>query len=728
MLHLFKIHNKIVIHTIFFAIMLLLLSITSGRNILHAVGTRQWVDTDKSDFEKGRLENVSIQSSGNLSLSPVRSKAMEIPAVYVWCQASNGTDSSFIGTGDPGTIFITTRFGNIIEFYKTPESHVQTIAIDTFGNVYAGTMPHGRIYRVTPDGNGELFCDLPAPYVWDLIFDDNGCLYAATGDTGIIYKISREGIPSVFFDSPSTNILDLVIGRDNSVYAACEPEGIIYKITERSKASVLYNTEEDEIHCLAIGKDGVLYAGTSSGTPPTLPSPTPVQPELVPFPPPVTEYPFEINANSYDLANSSLKSADGETDQPYEQTMASAQNCIYRIDEEGRVRKLLTIEDSFVLCLSVDSNNELLVGTGNKAKLLKIDTRGDVSLLYNFDETQILDIATYSDGTRSIATGNSANVYLLTNEYSSRGTYESAVHDSSYVSEWGSISWNSHTPAQTDMRLYTRSGNSRRPDITWSDWSPGYGKSGEKINSPAARFIQYRILLTTRNPRATPAINHVTIHYLPQNQAPFIESIRVTSDEKGEDGEENNKGDKRLFSKLVTWISSDPDGDMLTFDLKYKMTGETVWKDLKRDISNKEQYCWDTESLQDGYYQVKIMASDIQNNPDTFALTDVKKSALFLIDNTVPVISQLTKIIKSDEDTIIITGMTRDELCTIHEIRYSLDAGEWKILFPKDNIFDSNEETFELKIPYMSSKGRSVVIESVDAEGNIGSSTKLYIP
>ncbi len=728
MSHLLKNHNHIMLRTLFSAIVILVLLSTSRTQLLYAVGTELWVDRAESDFIKGKLDNISIHSSGRLSLSPVRSKRKEIPAAYVWCQATDGTGSSFIGTGDPGTIFTITRDGEIREFYKTPEMHVQTIAIDTFGNLFAGTIPHGRIYRITPDGDGELFCDLPDPYVWDLLFDQGGDLYAATGDNGIIYKISKEGVPSVLFNSPSTNILDLVVDKDNSLYAACEPEGIIFKVTENGNASVLYDTKEDEIHCLAIDRFGVLYAGTSSGTAPTLPYPTQAQPELVPPPPPPSEVPFEINANSYDLTNSLLRSGDGESKVAFELPVPTAQNSVYRIDGEGRVRELLTIEDSFILCLSLDNNEELLVGTGNRARLLKINKSGDVSLLYEFDESQILDIFPHTDGSKSVATGNGANIYLLTNEYSRSGTYDSAVYDSSYVSTWGSISWNSHTPPQTDVRLFTRSGNSRRPDITWSDWSPGYGESGEKITSPAARFIQYRVLLITRNSAITPTIDHVCVHYLPQNQAPIIESVEVTVDEEKRDGKKEKRDDKREHTKLISWTSSDPNGDSLTFHLKYREIGETEWKELKRNISDKEEYPWNTRSLPDGYYQVKIVASDISNNPESLALTNEKQSSTFLVDNTQPVITQLTKIIKNDDDTLTITGNTRDELCTIREIRYSIDAGKQKIIFPNDNIFDSKEETFQLKIPYTSSQGHNVIIEAVDAEGNVGNSTKLYIP
>lgn len=190
---------KILRNCIFVNILFVSFFLSSSIQHIYAVSTKMWINTNRSDFAKGNLQNISIHGRGQFTLSPDKQRIKEIPAAYVWCLAAGGIDSIFAGTGDPGSIFKIIRGGKIVEFYKTPELHVQTIAIDNAGNIYAGTLPHGRIYKITPDGIGEVFCELPDPYVWAIIFDGNGNLYAATGNNGIIYKISDEGIPTVFF-------------------------------------------------------------------------------------------------------------------------------------------------------------------------------------------------------------------------------------------------------------------------------------------------------------------------------------------------------------------------------------------------------------------------------------------------------------------------------------------------------------------------------------------------
>ena len=66
------------------------------------------------------------------------------------------------------------------------------------------------------------------------------------------------------------------------------------------------------------------------------------------------------------------------------------------------------------------------------------------------------------------ATGDMGKVFRLSEAAGPSGSYESPVHDSGSVARWGRISWRS---AGGKAELQTRSGNSARPDKTWSDWS-----------------------------------------------------------------------------------------------------------------------------------------------------------------------------------------------------------------------------------------------------------------
>ena len=736
----------------------------------YAVTTKMWVNTDPVDISKGKLQNVSINSFGRFTLSPGKNKINEIPATYVWCLVADGADSLFAGTGNPGSIFKVSHDGDVVEYFKTPELHVQALVIDSTGNIYAGTLPHGRIYRVTSKGEGEMFCELPVPYIWDMVSDKSGNIYAATGDNGVIYKITDNGTVSILFDSPSSNILDLVIDDAGNIYASCEPEGLIYKITPNGNASVLYDADEDEIHCLAIDNNGILYAGTSSGTPPVLRTPAPpLQPEaqlqqlMENFPADLTDVWLNdfLSENDIETAAPPLMNNAYAENGMREVPAIPEMNTIYRIDKDGRVRRIFAVE-GFVLCMTIDDNNEILVGTGNKAALFKINTNYEASMLYDFKESQILDILSYKNGINYMATGNNANVYQLSKAYSREGTYESVVHDTTYLSSWGCISWKGKTPSQTNITLSTRSGNNRKPDNTWSDWAMGYHSNGEKIISPAARFIQYRATLTTDNAGVTPSLDNVSIAYLPQNQPPVIRRVEVTTprhfavDETGNNNSVNmqqttplSPDDQYLVSshknhktatneprKLISWEAEDPNNDRLEFDLEYKSIDESKWKNLKKNAKEVSEFCWNINRIPDGYYQVRVIACDDLDNPLEFALKEEVESDSFLIDNTRPVVLNLKTVIESDAIdshgspgyTVTVSGTAKDGMCNITDIQYSIDSGGWQTTFPEDKIFDSTEETFLLTFPYISSDEHTIVINALDYEGNIGSSRIVFNP
>ena len=57
--------------------------------------------------------------------------------------------------------------------------------------------------------------------------------------------------------------------------------------------------------------------------------------------------------------------------------------------------------------------------------------------------------------------------------------------------------------------------------ISWSAWMPVFG---DAIGSPNARYLQYRVTLTTSDPAITPVVERVelTSVSLPPNQDPTL--------------------------------------------------------------------------------------------------------------------------------------------------------------------------------------------------------------
>jgi hypothetical protein len=715
----------------------------------NGVNTQVWTQSASTGFETGKKDNASFTPHG-ITLSPGVLQIEGLKEPYVWSLARDQQGQVYIGTGDPGSVYKLDQQGKPQLLFRSTELHVHTLVVSPSGEIYAGTSPQGHIYHISPQGEARLFCDLPANYIWKLVLDPKGNLYAATGPEGIIYKISTGVSPAreeVFFDSSETHLLDLILDKESNLYACSEPNGLIYKIDTQGQAFVLYDAEEGEVHCLTMDSSGQLYAGTASGArprvpvvppvpaPPAVRPPTPTEPAPSPIgsetslqePPPPPPLPERLKPR--------------ETEKPaVPPHPPKVTNFVYRIAPNGTVKKALEAPQALIFSLTADSRGNVLVGTGSEARIYKIDDKGESYTLLDVEEAQVLCLLGTEEGGFLFGTGNTGRVFRTSTTYCQEGSFESEVFDARVPTAWGNLSWEGDTPEGTRISLSTRTGNSRRPDNTWSPWSEEYLHGG-KVLSPVSRFIQYRTRLVTTRPQETPSLQRVSLAYLPQNQAPDLLSLSVSQREKFprlappgrglEPGapEEMLRTPLPAFrpgvggreTKYINWKATDPNGDSMRFKLFYKGRREKDWKLLNREEIKGESFCWQTTRVTDGEYLIKLVASDEPDNPANIALSAEKVSEPFLVDNTRPSLVEL-KATLSPEKKAEVTGLARDELSNITRVEYSVDAGDWKAIFPKDNIFDSREEGFQFVLEGRLSPGEhTVVINATDAEENIGS-------
>jgi hypothetical protein len=95
--------------------------------------------------------------------------------------------------------------------------------------------------------------------------------------------------------------------------------------------------------------------------------------------------------------------------------------------------------------------------------------------------------------------------------YPASGTFTSAVYDAGRLVTWGTALWTVNLPAGTTITVQTRSGNSAAPDSTWSAWAPV--SNNGTVSSPASRYLQYRVVLTTPDPTLTPVLLSIDFNW-----------------------------------------------------------------------------------------------------------------------------------------------------------------------------------------------------------------------
>ncbi len=707
--------------------------------------TNTWTQSSESDFTKGTTQNVSTYSTGEVRLSQKMEIITGISSTFVWTMTSDLKDQVFVGTGDPGTVYLIKSNSEAVEIFKTPEIYVQSVTTDKYGNLYVGTAPKGIIYKINTKNEVSVFCELPAIYIWDMVVDSDSNLFVATGNGGVLYKITSNGVPAIFFDSPEANLLCLLLDQFNNIYIGTEPDGVIYKVTPAGQAYVLYDASEGEIHCLAMDSSGNIYAGTASGVQAqilTAPSGQPLTQTGVTTSIFKEEKTWDLNipeelllAQPAPLYQPKTYTKDADTAQKVT-GIPMVPNCVYKILQDGIVQKIFEVSQALILGMSIDTQDNLYVVTGNKSGVYKIIKDNISGNLINPEETQVLCCHNTINDELYIGTGNTGKVYKISTSYEKEGVFVSSVLDTATQSDWGCIYWEETLLEETEIKLFTRSGNCGKPDKTWNDWSVPYLLSGEKIMSPPARFIQYKAILQTTDSDKTPVLETVSVTYVSKNQPPKIVNFAVEKETSGTpqklpEAKTNGKAESKpqtptslkphhqMAQKSIQWETEDTNNDSLQLTILYKGLDEKMWKIIDKNTQKKGNYTWDTLRIPDGKYEVKLLVSDIPDNPPEIAFNVENVIQNILVDNSRPVIESVSAAAGTD-NKFIITGRIKDKHSNVIKVQYTIDGQEWISAYPVDGIFDSLDESFQITTKSLTSGDYTIIINAFDTEGNVG--------
>ncbi len=109
----------------------------------------------------------------------------------------------------------------------------------------------------------------------------------------------------------------------------------------------------------------------------------------------------------------------------------------------------------------------VFLGTSDKGRIYSVTNEGRETLLLQSSEGQISTLAARGD-TVFATSSNQGKLYRFGAESNSEGSYESSVRDAKTTAAWGRVWWN----GAGNIELQTRTGNTEKPDETWSAWSP----------------------------------------------------------------------------------------------------------------------------------------------------------------------------------------------------------------------------------------------------------------
>ncbi len=737
------------------------LRLISALGVLSLVATAAtstvWEVNGFSDFLKGRLVNLALSADGILQPGPaIRwSTALEQPAL--WCLAAAADGSVFASTGHSGKVYRISVDGKAALAWSAPQSEVFALATDAQGVLYAGSSPSGSVYRIEGSKATEIW-RAPAKYIWALQWGREGELYIATGEPGRVYRLAAGAQNAeLYYETGQANVTALGMAANGHVLAGTDPNGLLYEISASGKATMLYDSSLPEIRAIASDSKGNIYVAAMGGALSTrtggaAASTTSTAAVVSSSPTVITVSEAKENGASVDNDQSGVKVASDTSRASAAQTAGQAgsaaitevsgveKSAIYRISPEGAVETLRTSKDDNVYDLLLDGE-DLLFSTDEEGRIYRWHDHQTTLIAEpgNGETTRLTRVR----GTLYAAMSNPARLFVFGAPGSAASSYESPVHDSISVAHWGHLQWHG---MGSGVVFLTRTGNTARPDGTWSGWSEPISDAAHSLlKSPAARFVQWR----AEWPAGTSAaISTVDIPYLPQNGPPALHSITVASivatnpqksggsaapassaysitvTDTGEAPAASSASSAtQSVSHLqstqtqVSWQADDPDGDKLVYSLYFRSEDESNWH-LIRSRMFENSLLLDPDVFADGRYYFKVVASDAPSNAVQYAQQAEITSSPVLIDNTPPLVALAN--VKRDGSVLDADIDANDKTSPLRLCEYSIDAGFWQPVEAVEGVTDSPRERFHLHLDNLHPGEHLLVVRVYDSANNAG--------
>jgi hypothetical protein len=673
--------------------------------------------TSAKDFEEGEATASLILPDGAV-VPGMKPSPIAVDAAFVWCGATspNGR-TAYFGTGDEGRIYAVDVEGNDTRarlLATLDAAWVTALATRPDGTLIAGTTPGGRVFTIDPkSGAARPLATLGVDHVWALVVDaKTGVVYAGTGGPGKIFAIDPSGKSRELWASGDQHVVSLLQADATHLYAGTSDQAILFRVGLDGKAEALADFDAEEVR--ALGRfGGSLYAAVNDfervGPTPTL-------------------APAGPHGTKITVSPSGSPASAGSLPRPGQRKAKAA---LYRIDPDGRMEQVFSIGDGYLTSLAFDDQGRAFVGSGTEGRVFRVDANRDAALAIDLPERQALTLLR-AGKTFLVGTGDVGGIYRVVAAASRQATYLSRVMDADFRARFGLLRWR----GAHGLGVETRSGNTARPDPTWSAFAgldrPRATADGGVglVASPAARYVQYRVTFGAPDAR----LDAVTLAYLAQNQRARITELTVGDPAPPASGAANPFGGLSLSTSLSTslssgaaparahspvvklrWKADNPDGDELDYRLTFRQEDEAVWRPLGGpDPLSKGEYDWNTEGLPDGNYVVRVVASDERSEARERVLEASFTSTPILVDNRKPEVVGLVAKYP------FVSGRARDDQSPLTGLEYAIDGGDWQVLSVADGICDDLVEAFTLKLPPLPLGPHAVTVRAWDSADNVG--------
>ncbi|MHB9025161.1 MAG: SMP-30/gluconolactonase/LRE family protein [Armatimonadota bacterium] len=692
-----------------------------------------WGLTGRKDFLRGKHIGTGVTSKGRLVLVPTVRTIFQSNELVPWRMVSTANGTYVAGWDSPSVMRLTDDGKGELVFPKQVENAPNAIAViglaaDGNGNLLVGTWPDQRVRLVSPDGAVTREWMLPGEMIWDLAVTSDGRRYAA-GDQGTLYLLrdDEESPLQIGCNVPDKHVLALTAGPNGTLYLATAPRGKVYRLTADRQLESVFETRSAVIS-LALDGKGNLYVGTSPNCRIYRVSPDGTQREVMRGMGRGNRHVYALKVIGNDLY-ASTGPAGG----------------IYRISD-------LTADDPEVT--AIFAREDLRSGKEENGNT------GPESVMVNA-------LATTPQGHLLAATSSPGQVLKF--EPRSEGAFLSAVLQTPVVSRWGNLDVQVTSNEGQAVVVESRSGFTAMPDRTWNTWAAINEKGAEMASEPAL-FAQFRVRLTGKD-NASPALEYARLFFQPVNQSPTVKIDQPTT------------GTSWSGTKDIRWKGVDPDGDKLVYTVFVSKDDGKTWNQLtkheapkangtssaqppaatkddaakpkngkpgpqgktgegekpanapktdapadeakKPDVhptageTDANTLNWDSKSVPDGVYRIKVVASDKYAKPTDAKVAEAITGRI-VVDNTAPSAAVNATVYTWDElKRILLT----DNLTPIVGGKFRINDGPWNALTAVDGIFNSRQKMVLLVLSNgpmeLPTGDHKIIIQAKDAADNV---------
>lgn len=669
----------------------------AGGGGARAADTQWWTSNSPADYARAEARGVVVDPDGVLRAGPRTESFATDSLGLAWCAVLLKDGSLAVG-GDRGRVMRWSEKSGWKVWARLGGGQVLALAADGDGAV-AGTGPGGVVYKLAAAGDTTRLATTGERYVWGLASAGRGAWIAATGTRGRLLKLAG-GKTSVMLDTEESNLVSLVPDGRDGVLAGGDSRGRIYHVRADGTARTLFDAAEDEIRALALSPDGTIWAAGLSAS-----------------------------ATTEDAGG-----AGEEGPQPVKAPLTGGRAVLYRVTPEGDATPWWTSPQPLVFALAF-ANGALRAGTGNRAGVYAVQRANGAALELAPSQGQITALVPGPGGVLYAVSSNPVAVWRIGPGAAEGGELLSSVQDAHRFARFGRV-----RASGTGSTVFsTRTGNSDAPDTTWSRWQ-AVGADGA-IASPPARFLQWKVRMGS----ATARVDEVTVSWRETNQPPHIEDLSVAPQGQGfREGEMSARtetitqtlagGQKVEYSatiggarpvrelplwargmRTLSWRGVDPNGDPLRYKVAVRVEPDGDWIEIGKDLE-VSMLTWNTNTLADGRYRVKVTASDVEGNAVGEALTGEAVSEPFGIDNTPPQVTALEA--KAEAAGVAVSGAASDGEGWLQRLDLSTDDGPWHSLAPDGGLSDAPRLAFHATLKDLAPGPHLVSVRAVDAAGN----------